>query len=126
MRRHLPIWTYVIFLFAAIGLVTTMLFDMTSLIRNILSTILMIAVIYGLVYFFVLRHRQPNDFKKYRKAVKQSKKKYQQPKKSSYQQAQKQQLKQKKQIKTKVTKHKRAPHLRVIDGKKDSHKKMTL
>ena len=126
MRRHLPIWTYVIFGFAAIGLVTTMLFDMTSLIRNILSTILMIAVIYGLVYFFVLRHRQPNDLKKYRKAVKQSKKKYQQPKKSSYQQAQKQQLKQKKHAKTKITKHRRAPHLRVIDGKKDSHKKMTL
>lgn len=126
MRRHLPIWIYVIFGFAAIGLVTTMLFDMTSLIRNILSTILMIAVIYGLVYFFVLRHRQPNDLKKYRKAVKQSKKKYQQPKKSSYQQAQKQQLKQKKHAKAKMNKHKRAPHLRVIDGKKDPHKKMTL
>lgn len=126
MRRHLPIWTYVIFLFAAIGLVTTMLFDMTSLIRNILSTMLMLAIIYGLVYFFVLRHRQPNDLKKYRKAVKQSKKKYQQPKNSSYQQAQKQQLKQKKHAKTKITKHRRAPHLRVIDGKKDSHKKMTL
>ncbi len=126
MRRHLPIWTYVIFGFAAIGLVTTMLFDMTSLIRNILSTILMVAVIYGLVYFFVLRHRQPNNLTKYRKAVKQSKKKYQQTKKSSYQQAQKQQLKQKKQTKTKASKHKRASHLRVIDGKKEPRKKMTL
>jgi Sec-independent protein translocase protein TatA len=126
VRRHLPVWTYVIFGFAAIGLVTTMLFDMASLIRNILSTILMIAVIYGLVYFFVLRHRQPNDLKKYRKAVKQSKKKYQQPKKSSYQHAPKKQLKQKKQKKSKLSKHKHAPHLRVIDGKKDTHKKMTL
>ncbi|GEM02739.1 hypothetical protein SAMN05421839_15216 [Halolactibacillus halophilus] len=126
MRRHLPIWTYIIFGFAAVGLVTTIIFDMTSIIRNILSTILVVAVLYGLVYFFVLRHRQPNDLKKYRKAVKQSKKKYQQPKKANYHQAQKQQMKQKKQINTKRKKQKHASHLRVIDGKKDPNKKITL
>ncbi|GEM04416.1 hypothetical protein HMI01_14040 [Halolactibacillus miurensis] len=128
MRRRLPIWTYILFAFAALGLVTTLLFDMTSLIRNILSSILMIAVIYGLVYFFVLRHRQPNDIKKYRKAVKQSKKKYPHNQPTHYQRAQKQQRKQKQRVttKSKTSKHKRASHLRVIDGKKDTHKKMTL
>lgn len=126
MRRPTPIWTYIIFGFAIVGLATTLVFDFSSLINNLLRIALTIGLVYGFVYFFVLRHRQPNDIKKYRKAVKQSKKKYGNNKTSYIKTKKKQSSQQKKRQKPRRNKQRNPHHLKVIDGKKDTHKKMSL
>lgn len=120
MRRHQPIWMYILFGLAVVGLVSTFLTDFNSLIRNTIITAITIGIIYAIVHTFFLKRHNSNEIKKYRKAVKQSKKKYAQKPTGSYTQAKKRPVSKLKK------RHKKTSHLRVIDGNKDTHKKMTL
>ncbi|MDX8046010.1 SA1362 family protein [Gracilibacillus sp. S3-1-1] len=61
---------------AVFGLVTSLFTDTIGLLKSLFITLLIGAAIFGLVYFFFLRRRTPNELRKYRKAVKQSKQKY--------------------------------------------------
>lgn len=121
-RHKFSVWIYILLGIAIIGLGSKLLTNPTGFIMNILIIAGVGALIYGAIYFFIIRKRTTDDLKKYKKAVKQSKKKYknQQTKKASTANSiQKNQhvLKRKK-----IAKKTDAPHLRVIEGKKQKRK----
>ncbi|WP_117160678.1 SA1362 family protein [Paraliobacillus sp. X-1268] len=121
-RHRFSVWIYILLGLAIIGLGSKLLTNPTGFIMNILIIAGLGALIYGAIYFFIIRKRTTDDLIKYKKAVKQSKKKYknQQTKKASTSKAIKKNqpiLKKKKQVKKTD-----APHLRVIDGKKQKRK----
>lgn len=110
-------WFIYVILFLALLSLSSSIFSNTSwVIRSLIGTVTLMVLIIGLVYF--IKHRQPeqNELKKYRKAVKQSKKLQKQAthscrKKSAINQN---------RISSKRSK--KAPHLRVIEGKKSTKK----
>jgi len=107
----------IIISFAFFGLGYSFLNEPARFFKNILIFVSISAIIFGLIYFFVIRKRDQNDeLKKYRKAVKQSKRR--QKNQSS------QAIGMKSRRGTSLAKKKRAhpPHLRVIDGKKSAKK----
>ncbi|WP_407268357.1 SA1362 family protein [Radiobacillus sp. PE A8.2] len=107
---------------ALVGLGTQLFTNTASLVTNLLIMVAVGALVYGIVYYFVIRKRTSNDIKKYKKAVKQSKMKYklEKPAQKSYANAAKKQSPLfKKSGKSKAN----APHLRVIEGNKQKRKK---
>ncbi|MCT2537533.1 hypothetical protein NC661_01085 [Aquibacillus koreensis] len=121
LRHKFSVFIYVLIGLAIVGLAFNMFTDTASFLLNLVVMIAIGALIYGAVYYFFLRKRMPNDLKKYKKAVKQSKVKYKQDKlaKKSMSQATRKQaplLNKRKQSKE------RATHLRVIEGNKQKRK----
>ncbi|RYG74668.1 hypothetical protein EU245_00320 [Lentibacillus lipolyticus] len=104
---------------AVIGVITQLFTNTASFLTSILMMIGFAAAVFAVIYFFMFRKggSASSDAKKYKQAVKQSKSKYNQnqikPKHNTSQQ-------QTKAMKKKP--HKRASHLRVIDGNKSKRK----
>ncbi|GAB2573553.1 SA1362 family protein [Gracilibacillus alcaliphilus] len=106
---------------AGIGLINLLLTDTFGLIRSLLITLVIGAVIFGVLYFFLIRRRgAPTDeLKKYRKAAKQSKQRYKQANPSPIKYSS---SSQKKPSRAKRLNRKKASHLTVIEGNKDKKK----
>lgn len=105
-RKKMPIIFYVIIALAVIGLMT----NPTHLVRNIFMMLGVGVVIFALFYFIFRKPRptENDEMKKYKQALKQSKRKYQ--------------TTQRKQARPTKSKAKRASHLRVIEGNKSKRK----
>lgn len=115
--RKSPFLLIITFL-AAIGLGYTLLNEPTQLLRRIFILISTVTGIYALYYYFVIRKKRNQDeLSKYRKAVKQSKKRAKGKSTSSTNRR----VKQTRSFAKKKEEH--PPHLRVIDGKKSSKKR---
>lgn len=65
---------YTVLIIAAIGLLTNMDYFLNMIVNSLIFLIVLGAVIYGVYYFFVLTPSQ----RKYRKALRKSKRKYKQ------------------------------------------------
>ncbi|WP_186575815.1 SA1362 family protein [Aquibacillus kalidii] len=120
-RHKLSLFIYLLIGLAIFGFATQLITNTASLIINLLVMVAIGAVIYGALYYFVLRKRNTNELKKYRKAVKQSKMKYK--KDSVGQKSFSKMTKQPSPLKNnrKPTRE-RATHLRVIEGNKHKRK----
>ncbi|WP_152658071.1 SA1362 family protein [Oceanobacillus sp. CFH 90083] len=121
-NKAVSIFVYVIVAFAAFGLFTQLFGNTVAFLSRLLISIGIGAVIFGLVYFLLIRRQQPSgrqrdNMKKYKQAVKQSKSKYghQQSAKSAGSAYQK--------TSQKKRNPKKASHLRVIEGNKTKKKK---
>ncbi|WP_117169248.1 SA1362 family protein [Paraliobacillus sediminis] len=121
-RHKFSIWIYILLGIAIIGLGSKLLTNPTGFIMNILIIAGVGALIYGAIYFFILRKRTTDDLKKYKKAVKQSKNRYKNPQTKKASTANSIKRNQPVLKKKKYTKKTDAPHLRVIDGKKQKRK----
>src|SRR5690625_4060830 len=101
-RKKMPIIFYVIIALAVIGLMT----NPTHLVRNIFMMLGGGVVIFSLFYFIFRKPRptENDEMKKYKQALKQSKRKYQ--------------TTQSQQARPRKSKAQRASHARVIEGKK--------
>lgn len=111
-RKNIPVIFYIIIALAAIGLIANILTNPTGLFKNIFMMVGVGAAMFALVYFLFLKRRgaENDEMKKYKQALKQSKRKHQAT-----------QMQQPIYHPTKA-KHKRASHLRVIDGNKSKRK----
>ncbi|TQS74525.1 hypothetical protein DX933_11310 [Ornithinibacillus gellani] len=121
LRNKFSIFIYIVIALAIVGVVSSLFTNPIKFISNILLMLVVGAVIFALVYFFVIKRRLPsNEMKKYKQAVRQSKQKYKQHTSVSTKTPH-----QKKHSLTKIrTKTKKRPdHLRVIDGNKSKRKK---
>ncbi|WP_082233864.1 SA1362 family protein [Halobacillus massiliensis] len=100
----------------------------SSFLSSIIMMIGMAVLIYGALYFFILRHRtggrggsRSNEMKKYKQAVKQSKQKYKSP---SIKPAKAQPSPAKPSVmKNKKQRRKSTANLRVIEGQKNNKRK---
>ena len=107
---------YVILFLALLSLSSSILASISWFVWSLIGSVTLMVLIIGLVYFIKRRQTEQDELKKYRKAVKQSKKLQKQSthacrKKSAINQS---------RISSKRSK--KAPHLRVIDGKKSTKK----
>ncbi|MFB1050388.1 SA1362 family protein [Paraliobacillus sp. JSM ZJ581] len=118
MFRHnkKTIWFYLLIALAAIGLISQLLTNTANFFSSILMIIGTAVLIYGVVYLLFFRKRNTSELKKYKKAVKQSKKN--KTKITALKQVKGKKINRSKQARN----HKHAPHLRVIDGKKSKRK----
>ncbi|MGY0693017.1 SA1362 family protein [Virgibacillus sp. FSP13] len=115
-RNKFSILIYIIIGLAVIGLVSQLFTNTTSFITSIFTMIGFGLAVFAVIYFVFLRNRAPSsDMKKYKQAVKQSKSKYKDTKKQP-------QTKHTQPLQMKKKTHKRASHLRVIDGNKHKRK----
>ncbi|GAA5415483.1 hypothetical protein Pryu01_00507 [Paraliobacillus ryukyuensis] len=115
-QKRLPAWSYLLIAIALLGFGSQLLTNTQTFFSTILMILGTMVLIYGAIYFLFLRKRNTNELKKYKKAVKQSKKR--RISQSSTTRPTKQG-----KIKTyKHRNHKDAPYLRVIDGKKSKRK----
>ncbi|MBM7597987.1 uncharacterized membrane protein YuzA (DUF378 family) [Virgibacillus halotolerans] len=117
-RKLFPVLIAGIIGLAAVGLITQLFTNTMSFFTSIFIMIGVGIVIFAVIYFVFLNKKPtPNEMKKYKKAVKQSKAKYKQEKPANYTvNANKKQGIQKKK------RGKRPTHLRVIDGNKPKGK----
>jgi ABC-type nickel/cobalt efflux system permease component RcnA len=119
-KRSSPILLYVIIGLAGIGLASFVFKDPSSLLKVLVTTLVIGLVIFLIVNAIFKRRMygsgvKADEMRKYRRAVKQSQKKYQSPNRTVYQNSYPQTAPKRK--------HKRRPtHLRVIDGKKSIKK----
>ncbi|GGM40151.1 hypothetical protein GCM10011351_27830 [Paraliobacillus quinghaiensis] len=120
-HRKLSVWIYLIIGLAIFGLGSQLLTNTAAFLTNMLIMVGFTAIIFGAIYFFFFRKRTTNDLKKYRKAVKQSKKKY---KNQATLSTSRMQVNKNKPLlnKKKQTNKAGTPNLRVIDGKKTRRK----
>lgn len=123
---------YAVIGLGAFGLISMILFEPGSLLRMILIYALIAAIIFGIYRFVMSRRGNSQENSAYKKAVRQSKKKYQPAKPSKSSKVRKIQPAQRKQAQRKPAKKAGAarlngPKLTVIEGKKGKKKKrMTL
>lgn len=115
-NKMIPIFMYTLLGFAAIGLVSQLFGNPTAFFRNILMMLGGAVLIFGLLYFLVMRKRtSAPDMRKYKQAVKQSKSKYKQ-----------ENVRTRASVKTApapIKKRSRKPsHLKVIEGTKQKSK----
>ncbi|MBM7681579.1 hypothetical protein JOD43_001746 [Pullulanibacillus pueri] len=125
MKKSWTIIFYLILSFGAIGLLSMLISNPVSLVKNLL----IIAVVAGVIYFIyrLYLRKSPKDYARYRRAVKQTKKRAKDKERSPSRPAHLQVIQSQSVRKTTpVTKsHKRATnHLTVIDGKKRRRKKL--
>lgn len=118
-RKNPPLFIYIIIVVAVIGFLSVMITDTSGLIKSILTSLIVGGLIFGAIYLLFIRRRRSDELTKYRKAVKQSKRKYQtDTQKSSANSNYKFTT-----IKRSITStRKSAPHLRVIEGNKGKKK----
>jgi uncharacterized membrane protein YgaE (UPF0421/DUF939 family) len=119
-RRVNPL-IYVIIAFAIVGLVTSFVTNTAEFFKALLMTIGFVVLFTGIIYLIRSRSNTNEFSRKYKKAVKQSKRKYGSSNDTKqYAMAVRTQRK----WKADSTRQKRrdVPHLRVIEGKKDKKK----
>ncbi|AJD91430.1 hypothetical protein JMA_21130 [Jeotgalibacillus malaysiensis] len=120
---------YAVIGLGAFGLISMILFEPGSLLRMILIYALIAAAIFGIYRFIMSRRGNSQENSAYKKAVRQSKKKYQPAKSSKVRKIQPTQRKQaqRKPAKKAGAARLNGPKLTVIEGKKGKKKKrMTL
>ncbi|CQR46801.1 hypothetical protein BN1058_01076 [Paraliobacillus sp. PM-2] len=117
-KKH-PLWFYLLIALAVIGLASQLLTNTATFFSSILMIVGTAVLLYGVVYFFFFKRKNTTELKKYKKAVKQSRKRKRHMTTIS-------QVKNKQSKHSNLTKkhrdHKNIPHLRVIDGKKSKRK----
>ncbi|HLR64940.1 MAG TPA: SA1362 family protein [Pseudogracilibacillus sp.] len=123
MRSFTQYIVYFLIGLAVFGFGTYLIKNPTGLMITLMLTAIFAFIMYKVLTFFITRNqggytrgRESDEMKKYKRAAKESRKKYEQqfkadPKKPSSQTS-----------KGKRRKRRHAPHLRVIDGKKDQDK----
>lgn len=117
MRRIGSVVVAILLGLAVIGLISRLFTDTVNFLLSIFLMVAIGVVIFAAIYYFVLRNsQQPNDMRKYRQAVKQSKQKYQKRHTPYIQKASQQKKPRVKRVRRQVT------HLRVIEGNKDKRK----
>ncbi|WP_058307471.1 SA1362 family protein [Gracilibacillus massiliensis] len=122
-QNIMSLLVYLLIGLAVIGVITALFTNAVGFITSLLLSVLIGATIFGLIYFFILRKRTPNDIRKYRKAVKQSKQKYKYNKHKKMQPSPiKQNISHKKMNRPLKNSRKDAPQLRVIEGNKQKKK----
>jgi hypothetical protein len=123
-RRVNPLF-YLLIGLAAFGILSFMITDTGEFIKYVLITVGIAAILFG-VFYFLMNKRNASGFSdQYKKAVKQSRRKYGSThNQKQYMSAAKTQQKGKPD-RTKKPKR-NAPHLRVIEGKKDKKKNRAL
>ncbi|MGP4042331.1 SA1362 family protein [Gracilibacillus sp. D59] len=124
MNRNIgSIVVYALIGLAVFGFISFLITDTLGLLQYLFISLLIGAAIFGLVYFFFLRRRTPNELRKYRKAVKQSKQKYKYQQKHNRMQPNpiKHNVSAKKTTRPLKTR-KNHTHLRVIEGNKQKKK----
>jgi hypothetical protein len=112
---------YVIIGLAAIGLVSQLFTNTIGFLTNIIMMVAVGLAIFGVIYLIFFRKKSPSDeAKKYKQAVKQSKAKYKndEPSRSVMTKSKKSNT----SLQSRKKLHKRASHLRVIDGNKSNPK----
>ncbi|GAA0482203.1 hypothetical protein GCM10008986_03820 [Salinibacillus aidingensis] len=121
--RARNLFVYIIMALAVFGIFYQLLFDTAQLFTYILMTAGFAAILFGIFYVFMRKRGTGGISKEYRKAVKQSRRKYGNavPNKRMYQATARKQRKQNAQPGKSKSKR-NAAHLRVIDGKKDKKK----
>ncbi|MDZ5712141.1 SA1362 family protein [Jeotgalibacillus haloalkalitolerans] len=118
---------YAVIGLGALGLISMILFEPGSLLRTILTYALLAAAIYGIYRFVISRRGNSQENNAYKKAVRQSKKKYQPAKQAKSSKVRKIQPAQRKPAKKASAARLNGPKLTVIEGKKGKKKKrMTL
>lgn len=119
-RNKIALLVYVIIAFAAIGLISQLFGNTKNFLVSIVVMLGIAAAIFALFNFVLQRRRgSPDEMKKYKQAVKQSKMKYQPTEKNAVQPKVK--VKQSSGNAPRKGK-KRASHLRVIEGNKPKDK----
>ncbi|WP_085991926.1 SA1362 family protein [Oceanobacillus senegalensis] len=121
-RNKWSILFYLIIGFGIIGLLSQIFTQPGSFFASIFTTIGIGIAIFAVIYFVFLRNRAPsNDMKKYKKAVRQSKAKYNKNTQTHNATPKHNQKKQSNLIKKKRNKR-TAGHLKVIEGNKTKRK----
>ncbi|MDC3414417.1 hypothetical protein NC797_12380 [Aquibacillus sp. 3ASR75-11] len=121
IRHKLSLFVYLLIGLAIFGFVTQLATNTTSLLSSLVMMAAIGAAMYGLVYFFFLRKRTSNEMRKYKKAVRQTKKKYKNdvPSKKTLSHT----IKKKAPLTQKSRLSKTRPtHLKVIEGNKQKRK----
>ncbi|SFL82664.1 hypothetical protein SAMN04487943_104183 [Gracilibacillus orientalis] len=124
MNRNIgSIVVYALIGLAVFGFISFLITDTLGLLKFLFISLLIGAAMFGLVYFFFLRRRTPNELRKYRKAVKQSKQKYKYQQNNNRMQPSpiKHNVATKKSPRPLKTR-KNHTHLRVIEGNKQKKK----
>jgi Tfp pilus assembly protein PilO len=112
---------YIIIGLAVIGLISQLFTNTIGFLTNIFVMLAVGLAIFGVIYFVFLRKKSPStDAKKYKQAVKQSKAKY---KSQNTNRPATVKNKKTQPVQSRKKLHKRASHLRVIDGNKSSNPK---
>ena len=118
-RKNPPLFIYFIIIVAVIGFVSALITDTGGFIKSILISLLVGGLLFGAIYLLFIRRKRSDELTKYRKAVKQSKRKYQ----SESQKGSPSTHIRFTTIKRNGTNTRRsAPHLRVIEGNKGKKK----
>ncbi|HEX6594425.1 MAG TPA: SA1362 family protein [Bacillota bacterium] len=116
-RKTLPILIYGIIGLAIVGIFSELFTNTVNFLTSVFIMIGIGVAIFGAFYVIFLRNKNPSEMKKYRQAVKQSKRKYKQTFKPAS-------ITTKFQTTQKRKKLRRRPHhLRVIEGNKSKRKK---
>lgn len=113
-HRRFPGFIYVLIGLAMFGLINQLLTNTANFFTNIVITVGIATSLYLVFRFVFMRQRVNDDLKKYRKAAKQSKKRFKSNGKSNYSQIKKKN----KPVRKKRLTDKSVPHLRLIEGKK--------
>lgn len=109
---------YVVIALAVVGLISALIVDTAGLITSIFTSLLIGALLFGAIYLFFIKRKRSDELTKYRKAVKQSKRKYNtNTKKTSMPTSLNMSS-----MKLSNSNRKDAPHLRVIEGNKGKKK----
>jgi len=128
-NRYFTAMVYGVIGLALFGLVIRAATDTKGLLVNLLMIIGITAVLSAIAYLFLFKKRQPAspDTRKYRQAVKQSKRKYEKKAASSNFSKANRIPNIKDNAKSKKRQHKKRPsHLRVIEGSKQDKKDRAL
>ncbi|HLR80692.1 MAG TPA: SA1362 family protein [Bacillota bacterium] len=119
-RKTLHVLIYGIIALAIIGIFSELFTNALNFVTSILIMIGVAALIFGAFYFIFLRNKgssTTSEMKKYRQAVKQSKRKYKNHGKSTSKPTKLQTTRGRKKVR------RRPHHLRVIEGNKSKRKK---
>jgi len=117
-RNKFSTFVYILIGFAIIGLITQLTGNTIGFLTNIIIMAVITAAIFGIIYLVFMKkgNSSSNDeMKKYKKAVKQSKAKYNQTQGYTV-------MNHKQGSPQKKKRNRRASHLRVIEGNKEKRK----
>ena len=116
--NKMPIMIYAVIVLAVIGFLSALFLDTAGLITSVVTSLLIGALLFGAIYLIFIRRKRSDELTKYRKAVKQSKRKYhtqskRAPNPSNFNVS---------SMKLTNNSRKNVPHLRVIEGNKGKKK----
>lgn len=117
-RSKFSIIAYVIIGLGIIGLASQLFTNPTTLFKSIIMMLAISLIVFALIYFLFFRNRyNTSDMRKYNKAVKQSRLKYQKSHLHSNNN-----VRSNRKLQSRKRSNRRAPHLRVIEGNKSKRK----